>query len=104
MNGIPEFFGSGPGSVPIPPDQVQLVSLIGFILVSMVYVCGSLKKKPEEILDVMLASESGHPQLQKAVAFVRDALKKHPSSAYYDWFLERSDFDDFMKRWKASNP
>src|SRR5262245_50347924 len=79
MIGIPDFFASGASSLPISPDEIQLVSLIGFILVSLVYSCGSLQTKPEKILDVMLKSGRGDPQLRKAVAFVRDALRKHPS-------------------------
>lgn len=98
MNGMPDFFGNGP----ISPDEMQLVSLIGFILVSLVYTCGSAKKNPQKILQVMLESGGEHPQLRKAVAFVRDALRKDPSNAYATWFMERAEFGDLRKRWKAT--
>ena len=104
MIGIPEFFSSGPNPLPISPDEIQLVSLIGFILVSMVYCCGTLNRKPEKVLEMMMESGGGHPQLRKAVAFVRDALGKHPSLAYEKWFLERSEFGDLTRQWKATEP
>ena len=104
MNGLPHFFGGGHNSIPISGDEIQLISLIGFILVGLVYSCGSLRKKPEKILEVMLESGLGEPQLLKAVEFVRDALRKHPIDACDRWFIERSEFGDFVKRFRAMKP
>jgi hypothetical protein len=101
MNGIPEFFGSGPNSIPISPDEIQFVSLIGFILVGLIYSCGSSNLTRERVLRIMLESRAGHPQLLKAVSFVADALKKDPAQTYKRWLIDRSEFKDIRKRFKA---
>jgi hypothetical protein len=104
MNGIPEFFGSGPNSIPIGADEIQFVSLIGFVLVGLIHSCGSSNLTREKVLRIMLESALGHPQLLKAVSFVADALRKDPAHTYKRWLIDRSEFSDLNKRFKSMQP
>lgn len=102
MEGMAQFFATGGNSIPVSPDEIQLVSLIGFLLVGLVYSCGTLNRNPERILERMIADSEGHPEMSKAAGFVADALKKHPVDTYGKWFLDRSQFPDLARHFSGA--
>ena len=101
MEGMGHFLAGG-GGAPVSPEEIQLVSLTGFILVGLVHSCGSLRQNPERILSRMRAHSKGHPALSMAVGFVSDALKKHPVDSYEKWFVDRSQFRELARHFKGS--
>ena len=101
MDGL---FPNGGNGLPVSQEEIQLVSLIGFILVGLVYSCGSLKQNPERILKRMRVHSKGSPELSKATEFIADALKKHPVDTYGKWFVDKAQFTELARHFRTSTP